>query len=60
MMSKAMHHVHHWFRPSPNFLSFALGVVDLDLHVKQACIELYQQSNSWMWPKAELVNRLAT
>jgi len=41
MMSKVMHLVHHWFRLSPVFLSFALSVVDLELHVKQACIELY-------------------
>jgi len=36
MMSKAMHHVHHWFRISPDFLAYALDVVDQELHVKQA------------------------
>jgi len=46
IMSKVIHHVHHWFRLSPDFLSLALGVADLELHVKQACIELYQLSNS--------------
>jgi len=40
MMSKAMHHVHHWFRLSPDFLSFVLGVIDQVLHVKQVCIKL--------------------
>jgi len=46
MMSKAMHHVHHWFTISPDFLACALDVVNKKLHVKQACIELYQPSNS--------------
>jgi len=46
MMSKAMHHVHHWFRLSPDFLYFALGVIDKVLHVKQVCIKLCQPSNS--------------
>jgi len=36
MMSKAMHHVHHWFRISLVFLACALDVVDQELHVKQA------------------------
>jgi len=46
MMSNAMHHVHHWFRLSPDFLSFALGVIDQVLHVKQVCIKFCQPSNS--------------
>jgi len=33
MMSKAMHHLHHWFRFSPDFLACALDVVDQELHV---------------------------
>jgi len=46
MMSKVMHHVHHWFRLSSDFLTCALDVVDQELHVKQACIKLYEPSNS--------------
>ena len=36
MMSKAMHHVHHWFRISPDFLACTLDVVDQALHIKEA------------------------
>jgi len=35
MMSKVMHHVNHWFKLSPEFLSFALGVVYRELHVNK-------------------------
>jgi len=38
MMFKVMHHVHHCFRISHDFQACALGVVDLELHVKQDCI----------------------
>jgi len=46
MMYMTMHHVHHWFRISPDFLACALDIINQELYVKQACIELCQPSNS--------------